>query len=158
MACRKRKPGLYGASGGTMSSRNKTTNTELYNMVNELREEVKDLKHENEYSNKNTNEYLKFIDKNQNKIKKNQNWHIFLSATMPLIAPKIAEGIGKLLNGNTPEDVEEFSRKIEPILKNAPEELKEQILSVTKNYFEQQDEESKNEKAEEEDFSGSSFV
>jgi hypothetical protein len=136
MACRERKNGLYGISAGTIKSRNKTTNTELYNAVDELRLQVKELKRDNAERNSDSMEQI-------NKIKRNQDWHIFLTCTIPLIAPKLSKAIGNLFANNKANDLEDFSKKVEPILKNAPEELREQIMSVTSNYFKQDSTEKK---------------
>ena len=131
MACRNRKKGLYGVSGGNINDRNKTTNTALYNEVNELRSELNKFRDKSKENDFEARLQLK-------KIKTNQDWHIFLTCTIPLIAPKLSKAIGNLFNNNKADNLEDFMKKAEPILKNAPSDLKEQIFDVTSNFFEQQ--------------------
>ena len=138
MACRNRKKGLYGVMSGNSSSRNKTTNTELYNIVDDLRAEIKDIKEKNYQDSKVSDVKLDLIKKTQEKIRSNQQWHIFISCTMPVIAPKLAEGIASLFKTKDPKNMEQFRKEVDPILESAPKELKNQILSVTKVFFENQ--------------------
>ena len=137
MACKKRKNGLYGVSGGNVHDRNKTTNTELYNQMEELRADLKRIKENEKDSNFDTKLQLA-------KIKRNQDWHIFLTCTIPLIAPKLSKAIGNLFSNNKADNLEDFMKKAEPILKKAPDDLKEQIFDVTSNYFSQQEEKTEN--------------
>ena len=137
MACRKRKTGLYGTTGGNVKTRNKTTNTELYNQVSELRSELNNLKDLSKENGFKSELQLK-------KIKRNQDWHIFLTCTIPLIAPKLSKAIGNLFSNNKADNLEDFMKKAEPILKKAPDDLKEQIFEVTSNYFSQQEEKTEN--------------
>lgn len=131
MACRERKKGLYGVSGGTVTSRNKTTNTQLFNQMEELREELNKVKQQSKDNSFESQLTLK-------KIKRNQDWHIFLTCTMPLIAPTLSKAISNLFSNKSADNLEDFTRKVDPLLKNAPEELKGQIIDVATNYFKNQ--------------------
>jgi hypothetical protein len=128
MACRDRKKGLFGVTGGNINSRNKTTNTQLANQIEDLREELMDMKTKSKEADFNAKLQL-------TKIKKNQDWHIFLTCTIPLIAPKLSKAIGNLFANNKAEDLESFMKKVDPLMKEAPPELKGQIINVATNFF-----------------------
>lgn len=131
MACKHRKRGLYGTMGGTMYDRNKVTNSEMYNMLETLQNEVKRLK-----SSKDTDQAI-MVSK-VDSIKKNQGWHMFMTCVMPVLAPKLAKGISNLFQNSTPADINEFRDKMQPLLKDVPEELQDQVLKAAKNYFTQE--------------------
>lgn len=133
MACRERKKGLYGVSGGNLNSRNKTTNTELYNQIEEMRNELSEYRKESSKLDIKAKEQLE-------KIKSTQNWHIFLTCTIPLIAPTLSKSISNLFakDGNA-DNLQEFTKKVEPLLDKAPPELKEQIINVATNFFNSED-------------------
>jgi hypothetical protein len=136
MACKKRKSGLYGVRGGNIYDRNKTTNTELYNQMEDLRAELKKMKENNKEANFDAKLQLA-------KIKRNQDWHIFLTCTMPLVAPTLSKAISNLFSNNRADNLDDFAKKVDPLLKNAPEELKTQIIDVATNYFKNQGKEDK---------------
>ena len=129
MACRDRKSGLYGTMGGNVYTRNKTTNTQLFNELDELRKELSSIKHEQEKA------FIKNeiqVDKLSNKI----SWNLFLSGVMPLVAPSISKAMSNLFsNKSNPETYTDFVKQAGPILDTAPDGLKDKVLNVVKNYF-----------------------
>lgn len=133
LACRHRKKDLFGLSGGNINDRNKTTNTEIVKTMDLLKnsiesdiEMMRDQIFEITMAN---NGHLKAI-------KKNQGWHIFLTVTIPLIAPNLSKVINNFFSGKTPiDDYSEFISKVKPIVKDAPDDLKDKVMSAAQLYY-----------------------
>jgi hypothetical protein len=164
MACRKRKRDLFGLVGGNFRDRKSTTNTDLFEIVSSLKQEIDDLKDkaESDYENiagkilsSKTDIRCDIIDSQSSiqrdltsfsldskkdliALKKLQNWNIAISIIMPLLAPFIGGKMKEIFNPNKPfEDMESFLTKISPFLDKAPKELRDNIYSSMSTYFEQ---------------------
>lgn len=140
--------------GGQLKDRNKTTNSQLKIELESLKEQIatlgedtNDLASEtnsllNEKSRKETtilnnleNRILELQIK-QEKTLRLQKWQIFLNVAMPLISPKLLEIVKNIFSSDNPvETMEEFNKKLDPVLKDVPDDLRDSLINSAKTYY-----------------------
>jgi hypothetical protein len=147
LACRHRKKDLFGMQGGQLKDRNKTTNSALAEDLKEIKSSIKEFKTENHrvLNEKSSSQderlmqlYAKITDLqvDQKNALNLQKWQIFLSVAMPLISPKIVEIVKKVFSSEKPvETLEEFNTKLDPFLKDVPDDLRDSLIDSAKLYY-----------------------
>lgn len=154
LSCRHRKKDLFGMQGGQLKDRNKTTNSQLKlelkslkKQISELGSDANDLAYEtnklvNEKSNKqyttltNLENRVLELQIKQERTLRLQKWQIFLNVAMPLISPKLLEMVKNIFSSDNPvETMEEFNKKLEPVLKDVPDDLRDSLINSAKTYY-----------------------
>ncbi|MFW6328238.1 MAG: hypothetical protein ACOC2F_08015 [Bacteroidota bacterium] len=70
------------------------------------------------------------------KIREQQNYHMWISALAPLLAEPVKKSLGRLFQGNkTTQDVNQFLQQVAPKIKELPEELQVMVLNASKEYW-----------------------
>ena len=137
MACRDRKsPKKQSFSG--FSTRNRFSNNqkpldEQQNQPatpknNDILDELKS------YLDDRDSRLLKKVEK----IQKQQEYHMWISALAPLLAEPVRKGFMNLLNGNpSPQDANQFLEQVAPMIKELPEDLQLEVLKLSKDFWDQ---------------------
>lgn len=139
-ACKERNVGLYGVTGGTLSnSRNATTNTELKNEMVQILELMKYENEKNRLANQNALLDIQIqLKKDMQKIISKQNWNMFLTVLIPIIAPLLSSWAAGLFNKaeTAPLDVNSFLKKLDDDFGDrVTPEMKAQIILAMGNIF-----------------------
>jgi hypothetical protein len=161
MACKKRKTGMFGTSGGTVYDRNNVTNQALVANINELSMAIRSLSHDlertkrdiNYQSDENTHKISKQLDKQTDrqikiagtisKTHENSKWSIIIASIIPFLAPWMRDKVkqAKEDQQKTPADVlDEVMKLTDPIKDEMPEDIKakfdqiELLKHTLKNY------------------------
>jgi uncharacterized protein (UPF0335 family) len=154
LACRHRKKDLFGMQGGQLKDRNKTTNSQLKMQLESLKEQIETLGDDTNDLATNTRNLVNEKSGNQTRILQNlenrilelqikqertlrlQKWQIFLNVAMPLISPKLLDIVKNIFSSDNPvETMEEFNKKLDPVLKDVPDDLRDSLINSAKNYY-----------------------
>lgn len=151
MACKKRKTGMFGTSGGTVYNRNNVTNQTLVANINELSIAVRSLSHDlektkielNNQSDDNTNKIYTKLDKQSDrqlkiaetidKAHENSKWSILIASILPFLAPWMREKVKKTNEDKqkTPADVlDEVMKLTDPIKDEMPDDIKAKFEQI----------------------------
>lgn len=146
-ACRERKDGFYGVTGGTLlNKRNATTNKDLQNALiafiqkYEHQQEMDKIHraHDNEMRQLEFKELRHQMEIDMQKIISKQNWHMFLTVIIPFIAPLLSSWAAGLFNKaeTAPLDVNSFLKKLDDDFGDrVTPEMKAQIILAMGNIF-----------------------
>lgn len=132
LACRRRINGLMGTMGGNYVIRDKTTNTELANIIREgIPVMVK-----NSFESIDTR--LRVIEGKADVIQSRQVWHMMISVLSPILAPQIISVLKSVFTENKePKSFEEFDKIFKEKSKDIPipDDMKTTINQAVKTYF-----------------------
>lgn len=151
MACKKRKTGMFGTSGGTVYNRNNVTNQTLVANINELSMAVRSLSDDlertkrelNNQSDDNTEKIVTKLDKQTdrqikiaetiNKAHENSKWTMVIASILPFLAPWMRDKVkqAKEDNEKSPADVlDEVMKLTDPIKDEMPEDIKAKFEQI----------------------------
>lgn len=140
MACKKRKQGLYGTTGGNLNDRNPITNESLFNKMTDIQRELIETKKYNEELTLK----LEHLEKGQkasfdvqNKIKEYTDYTLLASLILPLFGDDIKHFVSGIFNGGNenPKNFNAFKSKIKPFTDKIPEDLQKQVMGIAETYY-----------------------